>query len=154
MHYIIICCTFLFIYFLTRRGRGGEAARTDAGRVCASLMTFLPEFDFSLKTQKMSFWATVEPGDEVNRSIRYDGRNVTNDVTRGASIRFMCDRRTARTVAAPLLYGVTAEPPRTAQRGSPTKLVVHCSKKFVYSANWQCAHRLGLFCSENGWCTV
>ena len=90
----------------------------------------------------------------MNRSIRYEGRNVTNDVTRGTSIRFMCDRRTARTVAAPLLYGVTAEPPRTAQRGSPTKLVVHCSKKFVYSANWQCAHRLGLFCSENGWCTV
>ena len=26
--------------------------RTDAGRVCASLMTLLPEFDFSFETQK------------------------------------------------------------------------------------------------------
>ena len=48
----------------------------------------------------------------------------------------------------PLLYGVTAEPPRTARRGLPTKLVVHCSNKLVYSANWQCDHRLGLFCSQ------
>ena len=48
----------------------------------------------------------------------------------------------------PLLYGVTAEPPRTAQRGLPTKLVVHCSNKLVCSANCQCAHRVGLFCSQ------
>ena len=45
----------------------------------------------------------------------------------------------------PLLYGVTAEPPRTAQRGLPTKLVVHCSNKLVCSANCQ---RVGLFCSQ------
>ena len=48
----------------------------------------------------------------------------------------------------PLLYGATAEPPRTARRGLPTKLAVHCSNKLVCSANWQCDHRLGLFCSQ------
>ena len=41
----------------------------------------------------------------------------------------------------PLLYGATAEPPRTARRGLPTKLAVHCSNKLVCSANWQCDHR-------------